>query len=69
MNQENIFKLLLIILLIGNNHGNQCRDDCQCNSFWGSANDVILMALLLGLITDQSTLSSTETTANTNTTF
>lgn len=43
MNDENIFKLLLIILLMGNN-----GSDCGERSFLSSVNDVILMAMLMG---------------------
>ena len=58
MNSENIFKLLLIVLLISNNHG----DDCDCNGdnqFEGLSN-VILLALLLGFLgnSDQSVSAS-----------
>ncbi len=69
MDQENIFKLLLIILLMGNNQANQCRDDCRNDSFWSSANEIMLTALLLGLITDRSEQNSTSTESDTNTTF
>ncbi len=47
MNEENIFKLLLIVLLISNNYQG-C--DCHGKSLWNSLNDVILMALLLGTL-------------------
>ena len=68
MNSENIFKLLLIVLLIANNHD----ADCECrdgDSFEGLSN-VILLALLLGFLGNQDSLSSTATTtSSTNTTF
>ena len=54
MNDENIFKLLLIVLLISNNYQG-C--DCHGKSLWNSLNDVILMALLLGTLDGGTTFS------------
>lgn len=65
MNQENIFKLLLIILLINNNHGGECG--CNSTAF-GSSNDVIILALLLGLLDSNSTATAS-TDLTTDTTF
>lgn len=57
MNEENIFKLLLIILLLGNNYDR--RGECASQSLYGSINDVIILALLLGLTNDSVNSSPT----------
>jgi hypothetical protein len=49
MNDESIFKLLLIILLMSNNYQN---GDCHAKSLFGNLNDVIIMALMLGAAND-----------------
>ena len=56
MNQDNIFKLLLIILLIGNN---QSDCDCSCSSE-SSVNNVIILALLLGFISNDQQLQGNQ---------
>ena len=63
MNDENIFKLLLIVLLMSNNYNK--NGDCANSSLFGNINDVILMALLMGLLGD----SSATTPRLTDTTF
>ena len=63
MNDENIFKLLLIVLLMSNNYNKNV--DCANSSLFGNINDVILMALLMGLLGD----SSATTPLLTDTTF
>ncbi len=62
MNDENIFKLLLIVLLMGNNYGK--NGECAGSSLFGNVNDVIIMALLTGIIGDgaNTALPLTETT-------
>ena len=58
MNSENIFKLLLIVLLISNNHGDTC--DCNGDDQFEGLSNVILLALLLGFLgnSDQSISAS-----------
>ena len=44
MRQNDIFQLLLIILLISNGHDNDCDDDCGP---FGNINSIIIVVLLL----------------------
>lgn len=62
MNDENIFKLLLIVLLMSNNYNKNA--DCSNSSLFTNVNDVIIMALLMGLLGDgaDAALPSVETT-------
>ena len=58
MNQDNIFKLLLTVLLIANNQ-NGCSGDCSTES---SVNNVIILALLLGALSGDPLEATEQTT-------
>jgi len=48
MNQDDIFKLLLVVLLITNEQDNRCHHDgCGIFSRFSSLNEIIIIALLL----------------------
>lgn len=62
MNQENIFKLLLIVLIISNNSSG---GECNGKTIWGNLNDVILIALLLGLLDNGTSETAVDTSVTT----
>ena len=67
MNQDEIFKLLLLILLLSNE-----KDNCtvtNCNSGFSNINEIIIITLLLNACSGNSFNNNTSPTANTNTTF
>ncbi len=66
MSQDEIFKLLLLILLMSNEKDN-CPPTCQNNGF-SNINEIIIITLLLNACSGNS-FGNNSPTLNTNTTF
>ncbi len=72
MNQDDIFNLLLLILLMSNERDNDTDSDCR--SARGSLNELIIASMLMGSCNSRDATSTTRNdpcgrTRNDNTTF